>query len=271
MKSPAKKWLSSFRRILGDCGNTTRLLNFQWNCDSCRNSILPSISTHWSTTSGRMNWINSNEVTNSIKKEKHSHHRKRKNTNQINTIKQRQRNYPHEIIRWGIDPRVKIGIVKDILSIYHVQYTVLNTSKSKIIIYQDWRRIQNSRIRTSNKKIIHNRILQLILRPAPILTSIIHLRFIKVNPIKNPHPTTTSIMKTISPSLSLLFLKSLPLLYIFLGRRFVKVIVTLVCFLSSSRLIAILKMWWITFLFPCGSSSRSEPLYPQSRQVLPTR
>ena len=63
--------------------------------------------------------------------EKDSHDRQRKIENRINTIRQRQRNYTHEIIRRGIDPRFNIDIVKEILCRYGVPYTAVNISKSK--------------------------------------------------------------------------------------------------------------------------------------------
>ena len=64
--------------------------------------------------------------------EEHLPDTKRKTRNRISTIKQRQRNYRHEIIRRGIDPRFKIEIVKEILYRFNVPYTAVNISKSKM-------------------------------------------------------------------------------------------------------------------------------------------
>ena len=56
----------------------------------------------------------------------------KKRRNRICTLKQRKRNYRHEIIRRGIDPRFSICMIKEILRRYEIPYTALNISKSPI-------------------------------------------------------------------------------------------------------------------------------------------
>ena len=56
----------------------------------------------------------------------------KKSRNRRSTLKQRKRQYKHEIIRRGIDPRFSITMVKEILRRYEIYYTAVNISKSSV-------------------------------------------------------------------------------------------------------------------------------------------
>lgn len=57
----------------------------------------------------------------------------KKTQNRIDTIKQRKRNYKHEIIRRAIDSRFTINTVKEILKRFNISYKAVNITKSRMI------------------------------------------------------------------------------------------------------------------------------------------
>ena len=56
----------------------------------------------------------------------------KKAQNRICTIKQRKRNYEHEIIRRDIDSRFTINMVKEIRKRFDVPYKAVNITKSRM-------------------------------------------------------------------------------------------------------------------------------------------